>query len=159
MYTIGADIGENKMKCIYCGHLDSKVIDSRSTSEQNSIRRRRECLNCGKRWTTYETVENTPILVIKKDGSIQPFDKNKIINGIIKACEKRPVSLIQIETIASDIEKNLKDDIVQEVESIKIGEMVMEMLKPLDQISYVRFASVYRQFTDVTNFIDFLKND
>ncbi len=145
------------MKCLYCGNADSKVIDSRETGD-NSIRRRRECLKCGKRWTTYETIENTPILVIKKNGSIQPFDKNKIINGIIKACEKRPVSLIQIETIASDIEKKLKEN-KHEVESIKIGEMVMEMLKPLDQVSYVRFASVYRQFTDATNFIEFLKNE
>ncbi len=145
------------MKCVYCGNADSKVIDSRETGD-NSIRRRRECLKCGKRWTTYETIESTPILVIKKNGSIQPFDKNKIINGIIKACEKRPVSLIQIENIASDIEKRLKET-THEVESIKIGEMVMDMLKPLDQVSYVRFASVYRQFTDATNFIDFLKNE
>ncbi len=147
------------MKCIYCGYAESKVIDSRSTEESNSIRRRRQCLKCGKRWTTYETVENTPILVIKKNGSIQPFDKNKIINGILKACEKRPVSLIEIENIASKVEKTLKDNMQQDVESIKIGEMVMDMLKPLDQISYVRFASVYRQFTDAENFIDFLKND
>ena len=104
------------MKCLYCGYADSKVIDSRETGD-NSIRRRRECLKCGKRWTTYETIESTPILVIKKNGSIQPFDKNKIINGIIKACEKRPVSLIQIETIASDIEKKLKEG-PHEVESI-----------------------------------------
>lgn len=147
------------MKCIYCGNDESKVIDSRSTAESNSIRRRRECLKCGKRWTTYETVESAPILVIKKNGNIQPFDKSKIISGIIKACEKRPVSLIQIENIAGDIEKQLKENPNQQVESIKIGEMVMDLLKPLDQISYVRFASVYRQFTDASNFIDFLKND
>lgn len=147
------------MKCIYCGHADSKVIDSRLVEESNSIRRRRQCLNCQKRWTTYETVENNPILVIKKNGSIQPFDKNKIINGILKACEKRPVSLIEIENIASQVEKSLKENMKQEVESIKIGEMVMDMLKPLDQISYVRFASVYREFTDAENFINFLKNE
>ncbi len=147
------------MKCIYCGCPDSKVIDSRATVETNSIRRRRECIKCGRRWTTYETVESVPILVIKKNGSIQPFDKNKIISGIIKACEKRPVSLIQIETIASDIEQKLKDNGLQEVESIKIGELVMNMLKPLDQVSYIRFASVYRQFTDATNFINFLKDN
>ncbi len=146
------------MKCIYCGYGESKVIDSRATSGDCSIRRRRECVKCGKRWTTYETVENTPIMVIKKDGSIQPFDKSKIINGIIKACEKRPVSLIQIENIASTVEKKLKDSMEHEVQSIKIGEMVMDLLKPLDQISYVRFASVYRQFTDTENFISFLKN-
>lgn len=144
------------MKCIYCGYEDSKVVDSRSTIETNSIRRRRECLNCGKRWTTYETVESTPILVVKKNGSIQPFDKNKIINGIIKACEKRPVSLTEIENIAEEIEKELKDDMVKEIRSIKIGDMVMERLKPLDDVAYVRFASVYRQFTDISNFINFL---
>lgn len=144
------------MKCIYCGFEDSKVVDSRSTIETNSIRRRRECLNCGKRWTTYETVESTPILVVKKNGSIQPFDKSKIVNGIIKACEKRPVTLNEIENIAEDIEKTLKDDMVKEIRSIKIGDMVMERLKPLDDVAYVRFASVYRQFTDISNFINFL---
>ena len=147
------------MKCIYCGCEDSKVIDSRSTVEVNAIRRRRECTNCGKRWTTYETVENVPILVIKKNGSIQPFDRNKIISGILKACEKRPVSLIQIETIANDVEQTLKDKNIQEVESINIGQIVMDMLKPLDQVSYIRFASVYKQFTDATNFIDFLRSE
>lgn len=144
------------MKCIYCGYEDSKVIDSRSTVETNSIRRRRECLNCGKRWTTYETVESTPILVIKKNGSIQPFDKSKIINGIIKACEKRPVSLAQIEGIADDIEKELTDKLVKEIPSISIGDMVMERLKPLDDVAYIRFASVYRQFTDLNNFKNFI---
>ena len=144
------------MKCIFCGCAESKVVDSRSTVETNSIRRRRECLNCGKRFTTYETVENTPILVVKKNGSIQPFDKTKIKNGIIKACEKRPVSLTQIENIVDEIEKELRDSLVQEINSIKIGDMVMERLKPIDEVSYIRFASVYRQFKDVTNFINFL---
>lgn len=144
------------MKCIYCGCEDSKVIDSRATIETNSIRRRRECLNCGKRWTTYETVESTPVLVIKKNGSIQPFDKNKIINGIIKACEKRPVTLTQIENIAEDIEKELKDQMVKEIKSIAIGDMVMDRLKPLDDVAYIRFASVYRQFTDLNNFKNFI---
>lgn len=133
------------MKCIYCGQTDSKVVDSRSTIENNSIRRRRECLTCGKRWTTYETIEETPILVIKKNGGIQPFDKNKIITGIIKACEKRPVSLIDIENIAQSIERQLKDNSSMEIQSLKIGEIVMKYLKPLDKISYVRFASVYKQ--------------
>lgn len=146
-----------QMKCIYCGCEDSKVVDSRSTIETNSIRRRRECLNCGKRWTTYETVESTPILVVKKNGSIQPFDKSKIINGIIKACEKRPVSLTQIEDIADDIEKELKDNMVKEVNSISIGDLVMERLKPLDDVAYVRFASVYRHFTDIDNFKNFIQ--
>ena len=144
------------MKCIYCGYEDSKVVDSRSTVETNSIRRRRECLNCGKRWTTYENVESVPILVIKKNGSIQPFDKNKIINGIIKACEKRPVTLSQIEGIADDIEKELTDRMVKEINSISIGDMVMERLKPFDDVAYIRFASVYRQFTDLEHFKNFI---
>ena len=117
------------MKCIYCGYFDSKVIDSRATDESNSIRRRRECLNCGKRFTTYETVETTPILVIKNDGSRQTFDKEKVKKGIIKACEKRPVSLSQIEEIVSDIEKTLSNSLNQEVKSSQIGEMIMERLK------------------------------
>ncbi|MBE7082219.1 MAG: transcriptional repressor NrdR [Clostridiales bacterium] len=144
------------MKCIYCGYNDSKVVDSRATIEINSIRRRRECLKCGKRFTTYETVESTPILVVKKNGSIQPFDKSKIINGLIKSCEKRPVTLTQIENIANDIEKELNDGMVKEIRSVKIGDMVMERLKPIDEVSYIRFASVYRQFSDVNNFISFL---
>lgn len=140
------------MKCIYCGCEESKVLDSRSTDETNSIRRRRECLNCGRRYTTYETVETTPILVVKNDGSRQPFDRNKIINGLIKACEKRPVSLSQIETVAMDIEKSLQNKLRQEVKSAELGEMVMTALKGLDEVAYVRFASVYRQFKDLTSF-------
>lgn len=140
------------MKCIYCGCEESKVLDSRSTDDSNSIRRRRECLNCGRRFTTYETVEITPILVIKTDGSRQPFDINKVKNGIIKACEKRPVSLEQIEKMASDIEKGLQGNFIQEVESSKIGELVCEALKKVDNIAYVRFASVYRQFKDIDSF-------
>ena len=140
------------MKCIYCGCEESKVLDSRSTDDSNSIRRRRECLNCGRRFTTYETVEITPILVVKADGSRQPFDINKIKNGIIKACEKRPVSLDQIEKMAGDIEKTLQSNFMQEVESTKIGELVCEALKSVDEIAYVRFASVYRQFKDIESF-------
>lgn len=147
------------MKCIYCGCDESKVIDSRLSNETNSIRRRRECIACKKRWTTYETVETSSVLVIKKNGAIQPFDKNKLINGIIKACEKRPVGLIEIEKIASNIEKDLKENMVCEVESIKLGEMVLDMLKPLDKISYVRFASVFKQFQDASKFIEFLLKD
>ncbi len=147
------------MKCIYCGNDESKVIDSRLSNETNSIRRRRECLACKKRWTTYETVETSSVLVIKKNGAIQPFDKNKIMNGILKACEKRPVGLVEIETIANDIEKELKDDMVSEIESVKIGDMVLSMLKPLDKISYVRFASVFKQFDDTSKFIEFLLKD
>ena len=147
------------MKCIYCGYEDSKVIDSRSTLETNAIRRRRQCTSCGRRWTTYETIESSPILVVKKNGSLQPFDKNKIINGLIKACEKRPVSLIEIETIATNVEKALKDNLKHEVESVNIGEMIMDLLKPLDEISYVRFASVYKQFKDTSEFIQFLREE
>ena len=140
------------MKCIYCGCEESKVLDSRSTDETNSIRRRRECLGCGRRYTTYETVETTPILVIKNDGSRQPFDRAKLINGMIKACEKRPVSINQIETVAMDIEKNLQNRLAQEVSSKELGEMVMRELKRLDEVAYVRFASVYRQFRDISSF-------
>ena len=141
------------MKCIYCGCEDSKVLDSRSTDESNSIRRRRECLNCGKRFTTYETVETVPILVVKKDGSRQPFNIEKIKCGMIKACEKRPVSMAQIDEMAGDIEKSIQNSLRQEVSSQEIGEMIMARLKKADEIAYVRFASVYRQFKDVTNFI------
>ena len=144
------------MKCIYCGHFDSKVIDSRSTDESNSIRRRRECLNCGKRFATYETVETTPILVIKNDGSRQSFDPEKIKKGLIKACEKRPVSMSQIEEIVFDIEKTLSNSLNQEVKSSEIGEIVMNELKKIDEVAYVRFASVYKRFKDIDNFVDFL---
>ena len=146
------------MKCIYCGCEDSKVLDSRSTDETNSIRRRRECLGCGRRYTTYETVETTPVLVIKNDGSRQPFDALKIKNGLIKACEKRPVSMHQIEEVISNIEKNIQNQLVQEVKSSEIGEMVMDELKKLDEVAYVRFASVYRQFKDITSFKKLLEN-
>ena len=141
------------MKCIYCGHEDSKVLDSRSTEETNSIRRRRECLNCGKRFTTYETIETVPILVVKKDGSRQPFNIEKVRAGMIKACEKRPVSIAQIDQMALDIEKQIQNSLKQEIPSQEIGEMIMQKLKAVDEIAYVRFASVYRQFKDVTNFI------
>ena len=141
------------MKCIYCGFEESKVLDSRSTEETNSIRRRRECLQCGKRFTTYETIETVPILVVKKDGSRQPFSIEKVKSGMIKACEKRPVSIAQIDQMASDIEKQIQNSLRQEVPSQEIGEMIMQKLKSVDEIAYVRFASVYRQFKDVTNFI------
>ena len=140
------------MKCIYCGCEESKVLDSRSTDESNAIRRRRECLNCGKRFTTYETVEMTPVLVIKSDGSRQAFDINKLKNCMIKACEKRPVSMSQIDEVAESIEKYMQNNFLQEIESAKLGEMVMDALKKLDDVSYVRFASVYRQFKDIESF-------
>ncbi len=146
------------MRCIFCGFEDSKVIDSRSTDELNSIRRRRECLKCGKRFTTYETVESTPILVIKNDGSRQPFDPQKIKRGIIKACEKRPITMSQIDEAVLDIEKQVTNSLDQEIGSQKIGELVMDKLKSMDEIAYVRFAAVYRKFKDITTFIDFLNS-
>ena len=146
------------MKCIYCGFEESKVIDSRSTEELNSIRRRRECLNCGKRFTTYETIETSPLLVVKMDGRRQPFDPLKLRKGLIKACEKRPVGIEQINEIVEDIEKELNSSMVTEVSSNKIGEMVMNKLKEIDEISYIRFACVYRKFEDVSNIIKFLEN-
>lgn len=146
------------MKCVYCGFNDSKVVDSRTSDDQNSIRRRRECLKCGKRFTTYEMVESSPVLVIKNDGSRQTFDPQKIKRGIIKACEKRPVSMNQIDEIILSIERQINNSLAQEVKSSDIGEMVMEKLKSIDEISYVRFAAVYRKFKDLTTFISFLNN-
>ncbi len=145
------------MKCIYCGNTESKVLDSRSSDDTNSIRRRRECLSCGKRFTTYETVETTPLLVIKSDNSRQEFDAEKLKRGIIRACEKRPVSMAQIDMIVSNIEKVLYNSLDQEVESSKIGELVMDNLKKVDEVSYIRFASVYRKFADLTHFIEFIQ--
>ncbi len=146
------------MKCMYCGFLESKVVDSRPSEDGRNIRRRRECLNCGRRFTTYEYVETTPILVVKNDGTRQPFDANKIRNGIIRSCEKRPVALHDIDKLVSDIEKRVYNTLEQEIHSSKIGEYVMDGLKELDQVAYIRFASVYRQFRDVTTFIDFISD-
>ncbi len=146
------------MKCIFCGYEDSKVVDSRSSEDGNSIRRRRECLKCAKRFTTYEMVESTPVLVIKNDGSRQAFDAQKIKRGIIKSCEKRPVSMSQIDELVRDIEKQINNSLLQEIKSSEIGEMVMDRLKKLDEISYVRFAAVYRKFKDITTFINFLNS-
>ena len=142
------------MRCLFCGHLESKVIDSRSTEEGTTIRRRRECLECGKRFTTYEKIETIPMIVIKKDGIRETFDREKVLNGILRACEKRPVTLADIEKLIDDIESKLYNMLEREVTSEKIGEMVMERLKALDDIAYVRFASVYRQFKDVNSFMD-----
>ncbi len=146
------------MKCIYCGKTDSKVLDSRGSDDETSIRRRRECLSCGKRFTTYETVENIPLLVIKSDNSRQTFDVEKLKRGIIRACEKRPVSMAQIDAMIGNIEKVLYNSLDQEVESSKIGELVMDNLKKVDEVSYIRFASVYRKFADLTHFIEFIKD-
>ena len=145
------------MKCIYCNHPDSKVVDSRTSEGANSIRRRRECVKCGKRFTSYETVEMVPLLVVKSDGSRQAFNIMKIKNGILKACEKRPVTADQINELVDSIEKKLLGSLEQEVQSAKIGDLVMERLKKLDEIAYVRFAAVYRQFTDLSMLLDFVK--
>lgn len=144
------------MKCIYCGFEESKVLDSRSADDGNSIRRRRECLKCSKRFTTYEVVEFSPILVIKNDGTREPFDSAKIKNGLLKACEKRPVAIGDIDKLIIGIEKQISNSLEQEVPSAKIGELVMKGLKELDQVAYIRFASVYRQFRDVTTFVNFI---
>lgn len=144
------------MKCPYCSYENSRVLDSRASS--TSIRRRRECLACMRRFTTYETIETTPILVVKNDLSRQPFDSNKIKKGLIKACEKRQVSLSQIENVVLEIEKEIQNSLSGEVKSSLIGEMVMEKLKKLDEIAYVRFASVYRKFEDVGNFINIVED-
>lgn len=146
------------MKCPFCGFEESKVVDSRSTDDNTTIRRRRECLKCGKRYTTYEKIEDFPILVIKKDLTRENFNKEKIINGLIIACQKRPISRKQIEDIAYDIEKTISNSMLTEVPSKDIGEMVMARLKELDEISYVRFASVYRQFKDINTFLEEIKN-
>ena len=138
---------------MYCGSINSKVIDSRAGEDNTIIRRRRECVNCGKRFTTYETVETTPILVIKNNGNRQSFDANKLKNGIIKSCEKRPVPMWKIDELVENIQKTINNSLEQEVTSKKLGEMVMEGLKEIDEVSYVRFASVYRSFKDISTFM------
>jgi len=142
------------MKCPYCSFDEDKVIDSRPTDEGATIRRRRECLSCHKRYTTYEKVENMPIMVIKKDGSRQPYDREKVRKGILRACEKRSVSINQIEKILDAIEGQINNSLEREVTSEFIGELVMDKLKELDEVAYVRFASVYRQFKDINTFMD-----
>ena len=141
------------MKCPFCGFAESKVIDSRPAEEGATIRRRRECLACQKRFTTYEIIETLPLVVIKRDGSRQSFDKSKLINGMVRACEKRPVTLSQLESIADDIEQELQSALEREISTVDIGEMVMERLKSVDEVAYVRFASVYRQFKDIDSFM------
>ena len=141
------------MKCPYCGYSESKVIDSRPADENSSIRRRRECLSCGKRFTTYETVESLPMVVVKKDGSRQSFDRRKVLGGMIRACEKRPVPLAELEKIAEEIEQDLQNSMEREISTEAIGEKVMERLRDVDQVAYVRFASVYRQFKDIGTFM------
>ena len=141
------------MKCPYCGFSESKVIDSRPADENSSIRRRRECLSCGKRFTTYETVESLPMVVVKKDGSRQSFDRRKVLGGMIRACEKRPVPLAELEKIAEEIEQDLQNSMEREISTEAIGEKVMELLRNVDQVAYVRFDSVYRQFKDIDTFM------
>ena len=145
---------DKKMKCPYCSYEESKVIDSRPTDEGERIRRRRECLNCQKRFTTYEIIESLPIVVIKKDKSREVFNRDKLVNGMLKACEKRPVSINDIERAVDDIEAKLQNSLDREVTSDAIGELVMDKLKSLDEVAYVRFASVYRQFKDISTFMD-----
>jgi len=146
------------MKCPFCGHMEDKVIDSRSSEEGRSIRRRRECLNCHRRFTTYENIEETSLIVIKRDGRREPFDRKKILAGLQKACEKRPISTQRLEEMVDKIEYTLQSRFDKEVESTQIGELVMELLYNLDEVAYVRFASVYRQFKDINQFMKELKN-
>ncbi|MBR3792267.1 MAG: transcriptional repressor NrdR [Clostridia bacterium] len=142
------------MKCPYCGYAEGKVIDSRPTEDGNAIRRRRECLQCQRRFTTYETLETISLAVVKQDNSRQPYEREKIIRGIIRACEKRPISLPQMEKIADDIEGELYQAAIKEVSSTELGERVMRHLKELDEVAYVRFASVHKHFSDIETFMD-----
>lgn len=146
------------MKCPFCENQDTKVIDSRHTEDGHAIRRRRECDKCGKRFTTYEKIEEMILMVIKKDGSREAFDRGKIVNGIIKACEKRPVTVEAIEKVVDEIERGLNNMMEKEVQSSFIGELIMEQLRKLDEVAYVRFASVYRQFTDINTFVAEIEN-
>lgn len=141
------------MKCPYCGETDSKVVDSRPAEEGASIRRRRECVSCARRFTTYETVEGVPLVVVKRDGSRQTFDRGKILRGMLRACEKRPAALRDLEQIAAEIEQELQNSMEREISTAVIGEAVLRRLRSLDQVAYVRFASVYRQFQDVESFL------
>ena len=141
------------MKCPYCGFKESKVVDSRPAEEGSSIRRRRECFSCAKRFTTYETVESMPMVVVKRDRSRRTFDRRKLVNGILRACEKRPVSVAQLEKIGEEIEQDLQNSLEREVSTEHIGELAMDKLKSIDEVAYVRFASVYRQFKDINTFM------
>ncbi len=145
------------MRCPYCSHTEDKVIDSRPAEDFAAVRRRRECLKCGSRFTTYEKIEDTQLMVVKKDGSRQLFDRDKITNCIMKACAKRPVSIMQAESISAEVEQQLLNSMKREVSSQEIGELIMTRLKELDEVAYVRFASVYKQFKDVDSFMEELK--
>jgi len=141
------------MRCPFCGDLESKVVDSRRSEDGGSIRRRRECIACQRRFTTYEIVESLPIIVVKRDGARQSFDRNKILNSMVRACDKRKVDLADLERITTEIEQSIQNSLEREVSTDKLGELVMERLKPLDEVAYIRFASVYRSFQDVGGFI------
>lgn len=145
------------MKCLYCNCTESRVVDSRSAEEENAIRRRRECVGCGRRFTTYETIEISPVLVVKNDGTRQSFNAEKIRVGIVKSCEKRPVPMQAIEEMVSEISKQVYNSMETEITTKQIGEMVMERLKKVDEVAYVRYASVYRQFKDISSFMSELK--
>lgn len=146
------------MLCPFCGHLESKVVNSRQNPRGDAIRRRRECLECGHRFTTFEMIEKTPIVVVKRDSKREAFDREKIIKGVLRACEKRPVTIDEIERLVQNVEKNLHNNMEKEVSSLKIGEMVLKQLRGLDEVAYVRFASVYRQFRDISEFSQELKD-
>ncbi|SES64911.1 transcriptional repressor NrdR [Natronincola peptidivorans] len=145
------------MNCPFCSHYESKVVDSRPTDEGQSIRRRRECISCTKRFTTYEKIEEIPLIIIKKSGNREPFNRNKILNGILKSCEKRPVALKDIENIVNEIEKQLYNSMEKEIKTELIGELIMDHIKKLDEVAYVRFASVYREFKDINTFMGELR--
>ncbi len=146
------------MKCPYCGYPEDKVVDSRATAEESAVRRRRECLSCGKRFTTYEYIEEFNLVVVKKDGRREPFDRKKMLTGIIRACEKRPIAIEKMEEIITEIERGIQKKGTREVPAVTLGSMVMERLRKLDDVAYVRFASVYRQFKDVGQFMEELKD-
>lgn len=145
------------MRCSFCGYLDSKVVDSRQSEDGNKIRRRRECLSCGARFTTYEIIETVPLIVVKRDKSRQIFDEKKLLSSLLRACGKRPVSVETLETLVGDIQEHYANKMVKEVNSTELGEMVMAKLKAVDQVAYVRFASVYKEFKDIDSFMDELK--
>ena len=141
------------MRCPFCGDFESKVVDSRRSEEGDSIRRRRECIACQRRFTTYETVESLPIIVVKRDGTRQSFERNKILNSMVRACDKRKVDLSDLDKITTEIEQSIQNSLEREISTDKIGEMILERLKPLDEVAYIRFASVYRRFQDVNSFM------
>lgn len=146
------------MKCPFCAYTESKVVDSRPAEDSEKIRRRRECLSCGKRFTTYEVIENTPLVVVKKDHSRQIFDRDKLLRGLLRACEKRPVSVETLEALVDSIEQTYANEMIKEVRSVDLGEQVLRELKKLDKVAYIRFASVYRDFSDVESFLHELKH-